>query len=77
MSTYLVAFVVSNFKSIETYSPKHHIKIETFARPDAIDNGEGEYALNAASNMIDFFIDYFNITYPMQKMSNLSYSNFI
>ena len=73
MSTYLVAFVVSNFKSIKMNSPKHQIEIEVYARPEAIDNGEGEYALNAASNMIDFFIDYFNISYPMQKMSNFSF----
>ena len=69
MSTYLVAFVVSNFKSIKMNSPKHQIEIEVYARPEAIDNGEGEYALNEAAEIIDFFSDYFNTSYPLSQSS--------
>lgn len=44
MSTYLVAFVIANFKSIKTISTKG-IDIEVAARVDAIDAGEGQHAL--------------------------------
>ena len=77
MSTYLVAFVVSNFKSIKTKSPKHNIEIEIYARPDAIDAGEGEFGLNEASQIIDFFTDYFNISYPLKKSSILIIFEFV
>ncbi len=69
MSTYLIAFVVSNFKGIHTHSPKYNIQIDIYARPDAIDNGEGQYALGVASLIIDFFTDYFNVSYPLKKLS--------
>ena len=45
MSTYLVAFVVSNFKSITKFSPIKGIKVDVVARPNAIDDGEGNFAL--------------------------------
>ena len=54
MSTYLVAFVISKFKSISKNSPKHNILIEVSARPSAIDNGEAEYALEYVSMFFIF-----------------------
>jgi aminopeptidase N len=45
MSTYLIAFVVSNFKTISTKSTKQNILVEVAARPNAIDAGEGDFAL--------------------------------
>ena len=68
MSTYLVAFVVSDFKSIFKNSPKNNVLIEVAARPEAIDNREGQFALEEAANIIDFFSDYFN---PLKKSSDL------
>ncbi len=69
MSTYLVAFLVSNFKTIKKQSEKYKIDIEVSARADAIDNDEGTFALNEASEIIDFFSDYFDIPYPLKKSS--------
>ena len=70
MSTYLVAFVISNFESVTNYSSKG-IMVEVAGRPEAIRNGEGDYALNETAYIIDFFADYFNIPYPLDKSSKL------
>jgi len=69
MSTYLVGFVVSNFNTIEAYSPKHGIRIEVAARPEAILHGDAEYSLNETAKIIDYFVDYFNVSYPLKKSS--------
>ena len=61
-------------------SPKYQIEIEVYARPEAIDNGEGEYALNEAAEIIDFFSDYFNTSYPLAQSSiwhEIFFQNFI
>lgn len=70
MSTYLVAFVVSNFKKIEKLSEKYNTRVEVMARPEAIEKGHGELALKEASQIIDYYSDYFNISYPLEKSSN-------
>ncbi len=56
-------------------SSKYNIQVEVVARPDAIDNGDGKYALDVAIRMIEFFTEYFNVSYPMTKSSNF-YINF-
>ena len=71
MSTYLLAIVVSNFKKITQYTDKYKVLVEITARPDAIDANETSYALNDAVKIIDFYSDYFNITYPLKKSSEL------
>ena len=70
MSTYLVAFVISDFKLINDISPKSGVLVEVAARPEAIDNGDGDYALGEAMEIIDFFADYFDVPYPLKKSSN-------
>lgn len=76
MSTYLVGFVVSDFKSIRMNSPKYGINTEIVARPDAIDSGMGEIALKEAVKIIDFFVDYFNVSYPLKKISKVLFVDF-
>jgi aminopeptidase N len=69
MSTYLFALVVSDYERIERRSLGHSVLVEVAARPEAIAKGHGSYALEQASSMIDFFIDYYNISYPLKKSS--------
>ena len=75
MSTYLVAFVVSDFKTIFKNSTKQ-IQVEVAARSEAIDNGEREFALDEATRIVDFYIDYFNISYPLKKLANKAIPDF-
>jgi aminopeptidase N len=72
MSTYLVAFLVSNFKTIRRQSERFKIDIEVSAREEAINNGEGNFALNEAGDIIDFYTEYFDIRYPLKKSSKIT-----
>ncbi|NXX40472.1 ERAP1 aminopeptidase, partial [Tricholaema leucomelas] len=64
MSTYLVAFIVSDFKSISKMS-SHGVKISVYTVPEKI--SQAEYALEAAVKLLDFYEDYFSIPYPLPK----------
>ncbi|XP_076127017.1 endoplasmic reticulum aminopeptidase 1b [Alosa pseudoharengus] len=64
MSTYLVAYIVSDFQSISKTS-EHGIKISVYTVPEKI--GQAEFALHAAARLLDFYDDYFDIPYPLPK----------
>ncbi|XP_035235118.1 endoplasmic reticulum aminopeptidase 1b [Anguilla anguilla] len=64
MSTYLVAFIVSDFVSVSKMS-QHGVKISVYTVPEKID--QAEFALNAAVKLLDFYDDYFDIPYPLPK----------
>jgi len=70
MSSYLVAFIVSNNKIINTTSSRD-VLIEVSAKPESIDNNDGDFALGEAAEIIDFFSEYFDIDYPLKKSSIL------
>ena len=70
MSTYLVAYVISDFKAIAALTPKHGVRVEVAARPQAIERGHAAFALVEAASVIDFYIDYFDVAYPLKKSSN-------
>ncbi|CAN9512905.1 unnamed protein product [Ophioblennius macclurei] len=64
MSTYLVAYIVSDFLSMSKIT-KHGVEISVYAVPDKID--QTAYALDAAVKLLDFYDDYFDIPYPLPK----------
>ncbi|KAL2091899.1 hypothetical protein ACEWY4_011697 [Coilia grayii] len=64
MSTYLVAYIVSDFQSISKTSD-HGIKISVYTIPEKI--GQADFALHAAARLLDFYDDYFDIPYPLPK----------
>lgn len=68
LSTYLVCFVISDFKRVEGKTGKGK-DVQVYARPQAIDAGDGEFGLSEAVAVLDFFADYFNIPYPLDKSS--------
>lgn len=68
MSTYLIAYAVTDFKNVSTVSDTG-VLIEVAARPDAIENDEGDFALQEAADIIDFFAEYFGVEYPLEKSS--------
>ena len=68
MSTYLVAFVVSDFEKVSNKSNKG-VLVEVAGRAEAINNGDGAFALEEAMKIIDFFADYFDVPYALNKSS--------
>ena len=74
MSTYLIGFIVSDFESVKMKSLKYGIDIEILARPEVIRNLSSEYVLNETTKIIDYFADYFNVSYPLEKSGkNIGY----
>uniref|UniRef100_A0AAQ4QMQ0 Aminopeptidase n=1 Tax=Gasterosteus aculeatus aculeatus TaxID=481459 RepID=A0AAQ4QMQ0_GASAC len=64
MSTYLVAYIVSDFLSVSK-TTRHGVKISVYAVPEKID--QTAFALDAAVQLLDFYDDYFDIPYPLPK----------
>nr|DBA23388.1 TPA: hypothetical protein GDO54_014304 [Pyxicephalus adspersus] len=64
MSTYLVAFIVSDFKSISQVTNRG-VKISVYTVPHKIE--QASYALSAAVKLLDFYEEYFRIPYPLPK----------
>ncbi|KAM3610345.1 uncharacterized protein V6R79_002695 [Siganus canaliculatus] len=64
MSTYLVAYIVSDFVSVSK-TTQHGVKISIYAVPEKID--QAAFALDAAVKLLDFYDDYFDIPYPLPK----------
>uniref|UniRef100_A0AAQ4PWN2 Aminopeptidase n=1 Tax=Gasterosteus aculeatus aculeatus TaxID=481459 RepID=A0AAQ4PWN2_GASAC len=62
MSTYLVAYIVSDFLSVSK-TTRHGISV--YAVPEKID--QTAFALDAAVQLLDFYDDYFDIPYPLPK----------
>ncbi|CAF0920546.1 unnamed protein product [Brachionus calyciflorus] len=74
MSTYLVAFVVSNFKFINSKTSSN-ISVEVFGKSEDIENGNGEFALNETKNIIEFLENYFDVKYPLSKSSKSNFGH--
>lgn len=64
MSTYLVAFIISDFQSVSKRT-KSGVKVSVYAVPDRIH--QADYALDAAVTFLEFYEDYFSIPYPLPK----------
>lgn len=73
VQTYLIAFVVSNFKSIENQAAK---KQRVFAKPKSIDDGEGALALQAGQLLLDGFVNHLGVEYAPPKMDQFAIPDF-
>uniref|UniRef100_A0A4W6G3L8 Aminopeptidase n=1 Tax=Lates calcarifer TaxID=8187 RepID=A0A4W6G3L8_LATCA len=71
MSTYLLAFVVCDFAYIGT---KPGIRI--WARRKAIEEGQGNYALEKTGPILSFFENYYNSSYPLTKSDQIALPDF-
>ncbi|XP_070686929.1 aminopeptidase Ey-like [Pempheris klunzingeri] len=74
MSTYLLAFIVSDFGFIS--NTIDGVLIRIFARKPAIAAGEGEYALNKTGPILKFFEEYYNSSYPLPKSDQIALPDF-
>lgn len=69
MSTYLVAFVISDFKS-----KSDGVRFSTWAREAALE--QVDYALETGPKALSFFEDYFGIPYPLPKEDMVALPDF-
>uniref|UniRef100_A0A671SNZ9 Aminopeptidase n=1 Tax=Sinocyclocheilus anshuiensis TaxID=1608454 RepID=A0A671SNZ9_9TELE len=74
MSTYLLAFIVSDFIFIE--QDIENLQIRIFARQEAINAGQGEYALSVTGPILKFFEKYYNVPYPLPKSDQIALPDF-
>ncbi|KAL7403064.1 hypothetical protein ABVT39_023856 [Epinephelus coioides] len=74
MSTYLLAFIVSDFAYIS--NTIDDVLIRIFARKSAINAGQGEYALNKTGPILKFFEEYYNYSYPLPKSDQIALPDF-
>nr|AAC32754.1 aminopeptidase N [Pseudopleuronectes americanus] len=74
MSTYLLAFIVSEFTSIN--NTVDNVLIRIFARKPAIDAGQGAYALSKTGPILKFFEGYYNSSYPLPKSDQIALPDF-
>uniref|UniRef100_A0A8C2CF73 Aminopeptidase n=1 Tax=Cyprinus carpio TaxID=7962 RepID=A0A8C2CF73_CYPCA len=75
MSTYLIAFVVSDFKYISA-KDKKGVLVRIWARKKAIEDGQGDYALNITQPILEFFEKYYNTSYPLSKSDQIALPDF-
>lgn len=73
MSTYLVAFVVCDFKSV-TATTSSGVQVSIYAAPEKWQ--QTHYALEVAVKMLDFYEEYFNIPYPLPKQDLIAIPDF-
>ncbi|RLV92605.1 hypothetical protein DV515_00013726 [Chloebia gouldiae] len=74
MSTYLLAFIVSQFTHVERISNETLIRI--WGRPKAIAEGQGDYALNVTGPILNFFEEHYNTSYPLPKSDQVGLPDF-
>lgn len=75
MSTYLLAFIVSDFTCIQA-TQNNNLLIRIWARTQAIDDRQGEYALNVTGPILQFYEQYYNATYPLSKSDQIALPDF-
>ncbi|XP_078468924.1 endoplasmic reticulum aminopeptidase 1-like isoform X1 [Lampetra planeri] len=73
MSTYLVAFIVSDFKSISNKT-KHGTNVSIYTSPGK--EQQGSFALENAIKFLDFYEELFNISYPLPKQDLVAIPDF-
>lgn len=76
MQTYLIAFVVSDFEYILGIGSSLDLPQRVFGRPEAIQNKEGEFALDAGLKILKHQQDYFNVKYDLPKMDQIAIPDF-
>uniref|UniRef100_A0AAQ5ZPZ8 Aminopeptidase n=1 Tax=Amphiprion ocellaris TaxID=80972 RepID=A0AAQ5ZPZ8_AMPOC len=52
------------------------VQIRIWARRKAIEQGQGDYALNVTGPVLDFFQSYYNISYPLSKSDQIALPDF-
>ncbi|XP_017084588.2 glutamyl aminopeptidase isoform X2 [Drosophila eugracilis] len=75
MSTYLAAFVVSDFAFKETTVEGTSIALRVFAPPAQVE--KTQYALDTGAGVTAYYIDYFNVSYVLPKLDMVAIPDFV
>lgn len=73
MSTYLVAFTVCDFKAMSART-KEGIHVRVLIPSDQYD--QADYALYAATQILSYYQEFFNVTYPLSKLDLMAVPDF-
>lgn len=76
MSTYLVAFVVSDFTYTSKKTDSKDVMVRIWARKKAIGEGQGDYALSITQPILKFFEKYYSTNYPLSKSDQIALPDF-
>ena len=72
MSTYLVAFSLGEFEYLEKSAS--NVTIRVYTPPGKKE--QGNFALDVAANCLQFYNDYFDISYPLPKLDLIAIPDF-
>jgi len=79
MSTYLACFIVSDFAykqvSIDTKGIGETFSMSVYATPEQLD--KVELAVTIGKGVIEYYIDYFQIAYPLPKLDMAAIPDFV
>ncbi|XP_003386159.1 PREDICTED: glutamyl aminopeptidase-like isoform X1 [Amphimedon queenslandica] len=74
MSTYLVAFVISDFNCSDSQTVNGHIQVRVCARPDVF--SDTSYALSVGKSVIGYYEEFFGVQYPLPKQDLFAIPDF-
>ncbi|KAK2139970.1 hypothetical protein LSH36_1529g00014 [Paralvinella palmiformis] len=74
MSTYLLAVVISQFECVNSTTESGDVLVSVCSRTEYID--QTAFANSVAANMQDYYVNYYNISYPLQKMEHMAVPDF-
>ncbi|CAB4062909.1 ENPEP [Lepeophtheirus salmonis] len=75
MVTYLACFIVCDFEYKEKYTALHGTKFRVYAPPNQ--KHRIKYALDIGANVSDYYVDYFQISYPLPKQDMIAIPDFV
>ncbi|CAL1530306.1 unnamed protein product [Lymnaea stagnalis] len=73
MSTYLVAFAVCDYK-YTSLTTKHGVLFRAWATPESVNHTK--YSLDVGANILTYFEEFFNISYPLPKEDMIALPHF-
>ncbi|CAG7722585.1 unnamed protein product [Allacma fusca] len=76
MSTYLVAFIVSDFKSVEAKENLDGKPVKVYGPGYLIDQNGGDFAAEASSRIIHYYQDFVKVPYSLPKLDSIAIPQF-
>lgn len=74
MSTYIIAYMVSEFDYLERDQSTSQVLFRVWARRDAVQ--QADFASRVGPHFLTFYEDFFNVKYPLPKQDLLAIPDF-